>query len=110
MSDHVEVGGTPKERRRRNGISIGIRRVCQIARDSSQVCRRRHHSLRDKFGLMILLPRNRSIFFDRSTIIVRSVATGLAQIPPIRAAISHVDIEDAYAVAEIVLEKHPFEF
>ena len=56
---------------------------------------------------MILLTENGAIFRDSRTIVVRCVATALAQVARVGAAVGHVYIEDGYPVAKVVLVENP---
>lgn len=58
---------------------------------------------------MIFFAGNCTVFCDSCTIVIRCVATTLAQIAPISTAVGHVDVKYGDAVTEIVLEEHPGE-
>jgi hypothetical protein len=59
---------------------------------------------------VVFLTENRAIFRDGCAIVVRGVASTLAQIAPVGTAVSHVHTEDGDPVAEIVLVEDSCEF
>jgi hypothetical protein len=103
MSHRIETRHITDDRRSRNSRRTCIRRIRKIPRNSFQIRRRRDHELRNELRFVVLLTGNRAIFCDGCAIVIRCVASALAQIAPVGAAVSHVHVKDGDTVAEVVL-------
>lgn len=103
MANHVKVGGVAYYWRCRDSGCAGIRRIGQISGYRFQIRWRSNHRLRNEFRFMILLAKHGALFLDGCSVVIRSVASRLADVAPVGATKCHVDVEDGNAVPEIVL-------
>lgn len=102
MPNNVEIGRVAENRRCRDSRGAGIRRIGQVAGYRIQVRWRRDHRLRNKLRFVILLTEHGALFLDGCSVVIRSVAPGLADVAPVGATICHVYVENGDAIPEIV--------
>jgi hypothetical protein len=124
MANNKELCSVALEQGGRYCIAVHITGSRIELRLSSKIGRRCNNKVGFNFGFAVFLSRDRSVFGDHGTVIVGRVASSVTQISPIGTSVSlvvlkqteierqvayHVDVENAQAKAEIILEKYTLE-
>ena len=105
MSDNEEVCDIAKQCGDSNICVVAVRSIGMriVLRDCRQIGWRGLEKVGFEFCFTILLARDKTVFGDDGTVIVGSIASWVAQVTPVRAAICHINVEDGNAEAKVIL-------